>query len=66
MKRGTVVAAFDNEANAALGYARAFPKARTFRLATFRFGAAPAKKLRGVTVIRNFGATWRRASVGAR
>jgi hypothetical protein len=51
---GKPLATFDNEAESAADYATAFPGARSFRLATFRFREAPATKPRGLLVVRDF------------
>jgi hypothetical protein len=53
-KAGKPLAFFDNEAEAIDGYKKKFPEAHGFRLATFRFGGAPATKPRGVLVIDDF------------
>ncbi len=51
---GRPIAFFDNEAEAIASYREAFPRARGFRLATFRFRAAPPTLPRGVRVVRDF------------
>ena len=53
-RAGKAIAFLDNEAEAIAGYKEAFPGARAFRLATFRFRDAPAALPSGVMIVKDF------------
>jgi len=53
-RAGKPIAFFDNEAEAIAGYKESFPGSRAFRLATFRFRAAPDEMPKGVVIVKDF------------